>query len=61
MESDKVKILFKDLEKGKAILFNGSYAIKIDNKRIHVTKLGVDGFIEFKEDEELEIEEDKDN
>lgn len=54
-----MKILFKDLEKGKAILFNGSYAIKIDNKRIHVTKLGVDGFIELDENEELEINEEE--
>lgn len=54
-----MKILFKDLERGKAILFNGSYAIKIDNKRIHVTKLGVDGFIELDENEELEINEEE--
>lgn len=54
-----MKILFRDLEKGKAILFNGSYAIKIDNKRIHVTKLGVDGFIELDENEELEISEEE--
>ena len=54
-----MKILFKDLEKGKAILFNVSYAIKIDNKRIHVTKLGVDGFIELDENEELEINEEE--
>ena len=54
-----MKILFKDLEKGKAILFNGSYAIKIDNKRIHVTKLGVDGFIELDENEVLEISEEE--
>lgn len=54
-----MKILFRDLEKGKAILFNGSYAIKIDSKRIHVTKLGVDGFIELDENEELEISEEE--
>lgn len=53
------KILFRDLEKGKSFLFNGAYAIKIDNKRIHVTKLGTDGFIELDENEELEISEDE--
>jgi len=54
-----MKILFKDLEKGKSFLFNGAYAIKIDNKRIHVTKLGTDGFIELDENEVLEISEDE--
>lgn len=53
-------IKFKDIEKGKSILFNGNYAIKIDDIRLHVTKLGVDGFIEFKPDEEIEIIEDND-
>ncbi len=48
-------IKFKDLEKGKSVLFNGSYAIKVDDKRLHVTRFGADGFIEFSPDEELEI------
>ena len=56
-----MKILFKDLERGKAFLFNGAYAIKVDDKKILVTRFGADGFIEFKQDEELEIsEEDND-
>lgn len=53
-------IKFKDLEKGKSIIFNDNYAIKLDDKTLHVTKLGVDGFIEFKPDEEIEIIEDND-
>ena len=56
-----MKILFKDLERGKAFLFNGAYAIKVDDKKILVTRFGADGFIEFNQDEELEIsEEDND-
>jgi hypothetical protein len=53
-------IKFKDLEKGKSILFNDNYAIKIDDTRLHVTKLGADGFMEFSPDDEIEIVEDND-
>ena len=54
-----MKILFRDLEKGKAILFNGAYAIKVDNERILVSRFGADGFIDMDEMEVLEIEEDE--
>ena len=52
------KILFKDLEKGKSFLFNGSVAIKVDSKRILVSKYGSDGFIDMNENDELEMYED---
>lgn len=52
------KILFKDLEKGRAFLFNGAYAIKVDSKRILVSKYGSDGFIDMNENDELEMYED---
>ena len=52
------KILFKDLEKGKSFLLNGLYAIKASETKVHFTKLGVNGFIEFNDSDELEIEED---
>jgi hypothetical protein len=54
-----MKILFKDLDRGKSFLFNGAYAIKVDDKKILVTRFGSDGFIEFNQDEELEISEDE--
>lgn len=53
------KILFRDLEKGKSFLFNGSVAIKVDNKRILVSRYGSNGFIEMDEMEVLEISEDE--
>jgi hypothetical protein len=52
------KILFKDLEKGKSFLLNGLYAIKVDSKRILVSKYGSDGFIDMNENDELEMYED---
>jgi hypothetical protein len=52
------KILFKDLEKGKSFLLNGLYAIKVDSKRILVSKYGSDGFIDMNENDELEMHED---
>jgi len=54
------KILFKDLEKGKSFLLNGLYAIKVSESKVHFTKLGVNGFIEFNDSDELEIEETED-
>ena len=53
------KILFKDLERGKSFLFNGAYAIKVDDRRILVTRFGADGFIEMDEMEVLEISEEE--
>ena len=56
-----MKILFRDLERGKSFLFNGAYAIKVDDRRILVSRFGADGFIEMDEMEVLELEEDEDN
>lgn len=46
---------FKDIPIGEVIFFNGQYAIKLDSKRLHVTRLGVDGFMEIDENTELQI------
>jgi hypothetical protein len=54
-----MKILFRDLEKGKSFLFNGAYAIKVDDKRILISRFGADGFIELDEMEVFEISEDE--
>lgn len=51
---------FKDIPVGQFVLFNGHYAVKTHDKKIHVTKLGIDGYFELDDDTELELEDNDD-
>lgn len=49
------EIKFSDLEIGTPVLFNGHYARKTKANEIHVPRLGVDGFFEIRDEQELEV------
>lgn len=52
-----MKIKFKHIEIGQAVLYNDRYARKLDANRLVIPSLGVNGFLYFEEEETLEIEE----
>ena len=47
---------FKDLDKGVIMEYNGHYAVKHSDTVLHVTRLGVDGYISIDPEQEFEVE-----
>ena len=47
---------FKDLDKGVIMEYNGHYAVKFSGTVLHVTRLGVDGYIQVDPEQEFEVE-----